>query len=108
MEIVFSAHHAVISDSMRLRAERAVEKAAKRLGRATDARVRFEQDGPTRRVEIVLHAKRQRRLVAEGSAKFFGAALAGALARLQAQLPKKDTPKTRTRKLATSRRLVSA
>ena len=107
MEIVFSARHAVISDSMKLRAERAVEKAAKRLGRAVDARVIFEQDGPTRRVEIVLHAKRQRSFVAEGSGRFFGTALAGALARLQAQLPKKDTQKTRTRKLAT-RRLASA
>ena len=100
MEIVLSARHTTISDRLRDRATRAVQKAAERLGRAVDARIIFEQDGPTRRVEIVMHAPRQRRLVAEGRAKFFGPALAGAIARLQAQLPKKVPARTRARRVA--------
>jgi len=101
VEIIFQAHHATISDGMRARAERAVNKAARRLGRAVDAVVRFEGDGPTRRVEIQLRSPRNRNLVAEGrSPRFFGPALAAAVDRLMAQIPKKDTPRARRRPAA--------
>ncbi len=79
MEIVFHSHHAVVSDRMRQRAVRAVEKLALRLSRAGDAVIRFESDGPARRVEIALRASR-RRLVAIGEGKYFGPALAQAVA----------------------------
>ena len=101
MEIIFHAHHAVISDHMRQRAERLVRKLASRLSRPVDAIVRFEQDNPVRRVEIVLHAPRCRRLVAEGSARNYGPALSQAAARMEAQLKRvKRTPKARARAVA--------
>jgi hypothetical protein len=66
-----------------------------------NAVVRFESDGPTRRVEIVLHTPRRRAMVAEGSARFFGPALTYAIDRLDAQTRQfKRTPKTRGRKIA--------
>ena len=85
MDIVFQAHHAEISDHMRERAVRTIRKVARRAGQAVDAVVRFEQDGRLRRVELVLHSGRNRRLIAEGSDRFFGPALAAAAARLSAQ-----------------------
>jgi hypothetical protein len=66
-----------------------------------NAVIRFEEDGPTRRVEIVLHAPKRRAMVAEGSARFFGPALTYAIDRLDAQTRQlKRTPKTRSRKVA--------
>ena len=75
MEILFQSHHAKVSDRLRERARIAVTKLGARLARAVNAVVRFEEDGPTRRVEIVLHAPKKRAMVAEGSARFFGPAL---------------------------------
>ena len=86
MDIIFHAHHANVSDRMRRRAEASVRRAALRIGRTVDGIIRFEQDGPVKRVEILLHAPRQRDLVARGEAKFFGPALASAMARLTAQI----------------------
>ena len=103
MEIVFHARRAVISDVLRDRAERAVHKAAARLRRAVTATVRFEEDGPTRRVEIVLHAPRQRPVVAAGESRLFARALATAAARLQAQVAKSDGARPRPRRVATAR-----
>ena len=84
MEIIFHAHHAAISDHMRARAERAVRKVAARIPRATSAVVRFEADGPARRVEIELLGA-GRKLVAVASGRFFGPALGEAAQRLLAQ-----------------------
>lgn len=101
MEILFQSHHAQVSDHMRERARAAVARLGRRLIRVVNAVVRFEVDGPTRRVEIVLHAPRRRAMVAEGRARFFGPALAHAIERLEAQARQlKRTPKTRGRKLA--------
>lgn len=86
MDVIFHAHHAVISDRVRARAQNAVERFASRLKRTVDAVVRFEGDGRTRRVEIVLHAPRNRRLVAEGRGAFFGAALGNAIRGIESQL----------------------
>jgi len=85
VDIVFHAHHAEISDHMRERAVRTIRKVARRVGRAVDAVVRFEADGRTRRVELVLHAARNRRMIAEATGRYFGPALAVAAARLAAQ-----------------------
>jgi ribosome-associated translation inhibitor RaiA len=86
---------------MRERARVAVTRLGARLARAVNAVVRFEEDGPTRRVEIVLHAPKRRAMVAEGTARFFGPALAFAIDRLEAQARQvKRTPKTRSRKIA--------
>lgn len=102
MELIFHVHHANIPERMRERAATAVEEAARRLFRAVDAIIRFEQDGPVKRVEIVLHAPRQRDLIARGEALHFGTALTGALYRLTAQIESVRA----TRK--TARRVTSA
>jgi ribosome-associated translation inhibitor RaiA len=104
VEIIFHAHHATIPEPLRVRAERAVLKFGRRLQRAVDAVVRFEDDGPTRRVEIVLHAPKQRNLVAEGRSRSYAAALTDALTRLQAQIPKKNPSRTRARVTALATR----
>ena len=95
MEIIFHAHHANISDRMRRRAEAAVRRTALRLTRTVDAIIRFEQDGPVKRVEILLHAPRQRDLVARGESKFFGPAFASAMERLAVQIRTLRTSKRR-------------
>ena len=86
MEIIFHAHHADISPRLQQRADASLRKIVARLGRAVDAAVRMEEDGPTRRVELVLHAPRGRRLVARGEARYFGPALTVALGKLGAQV----------------------
>ena len=85
MEIIFQSHHATVSPFMRERAERGVRKIAARMARAVDALVRFEGDGPTRRVEIVLHAPRHQDVRAAGAAPRFAGALSAALKKLDAQ-----------------------
>jgi ribosome-associated translation inhibitor RaiA len=98
VDIIFHAHRAVISAHMRQRAERHIAKLASRMRRLVDAVVRFEQDGPVRRVEVVLHAPRMRPLVGEGFGRTYGPALGEALARVQAQIAhRKRTHKTRKR-----------
>jgi Sigma 54 modulation protein / S30EA ribosomal protein. len=86
VEIIFHAHHATISDSMRRRAEAGARRAGRRIGRAVDAVIRFEQDGPVKRVEIVLHASSKRDVVGRGESRFYGLALTAALERLNAQI----------------------
>jgi ribosome-associated translation inhibitor RaiA len=86
MEIVFQSHNAEISDRLRQRADRLVRRLAPRMGRVVDATLRFEGDGKQRRVELEFHAAGGRRLVAEGTGRYFGPALAQAGARLKAQL----------------------
>ena len=73
---------------MRRRAEVAVQRAAARLTRTVDAIVRFEQDGPVKRVEIVLHAPRQRNIVALAEDRYYGRALSAAISKLSAQVRK--------------------
>lgn len=100
MEIVFQNHDADISDRMRRRAEVAVRKVARRAARAVDAVVRFQQDGPTRRVELVLHTGNGKRYVATSEGRYFGTALADAARRLTMQLDhSKRTPKSRARRV---------
>jgi ribosome-associated translation inhibitor RaiA len=108
VEIIFHAHHAIISEHMRARATRALSKFATRVDRPVDAVVRFEGDGPTRRVEIVFHAARGRRLVAEGHGRYYGPALKEAVTRLLRQLPKKHTPRAKARVVARVRALAQA
>jgi ribosome-associated translation inhibitor RaiA len=86
MEIAFHAHHAVITDRMRLRAERLVRRLSLLLHRVVDVSVRFVDDGPLRRVELIFHAAGGKRIVAEGRGRYFGPALSQAGSRLRAQL----------------------
>lgn len=101
MEIIFHAHKAVISQRMRDRAERLVAKLGRRSERIVEAIVRFERDGPVRRVEIMLHAPRRKAMIGEGFGRTYGPALTQAGKALEAQLAhRKRTPKARGRALA--------
>lgn len=98
MDILFQSHHAVISDNMSRRAERMVRRLARKTERVVTATVRFEQDGPTRRVELVFLLPHRVRLAAAGESRNYGPALAEAAARMEAQLAhRKRTPKARAR-----------
>lgn len=114
MEIIYHGHHAAVSPRLRQRAEASLRRLVVKLGRAVDAIVRVEEDGPTRRVELVLHAPRGRRLVARGEARHFGPALTVALGRLSAQVARSRTARlsVSTRKRAaksrTRRKVASA
>jgi hypothetical protein len=87
---------------MRRRVETAVRRTAARLKRTVDAILRFEQDGPVKRVEIVLHAPRQRDLIARGEGRYFGSAFSAANVRLGAQI------RTLRRSQLTARRTAPA
>ena len=86
MEVIFHAHHAPMSDRMRRRARLGVAKLAERLGRPVDAVIRFEEDGPAHRVEIMLHAPRRKPIIAAASRRYTGVALTEALERLETQV----------------------
>jgi len=98
VDIIFHAHHAVISDGMQRRAERVLRRLAERLRKPVDAVVRFEQDGSMRRLEIVLRAPRRRPLVAEGFSRSFGPALAEAAARMESQIRRRKRTIGRARR----------
>ena len=85
MEIVFQSHNATVPERVRQNAARSFEKLALRLTRPVSGVIRFEEDGRIRRVELELLG-RGRRLVAEGTGRYYGPALTAALAHLEAQL----------------------
>jgi ribosome-associated translation inhibitor RaiA len=98
VDVIFHSHNAVISERLRSRAESIIHKLETRTTRPVRAVVRFEQDGPTRRVEIVMHASRRRPLISNGYARTYGPALSEAVQNLQAQLSRaKRTRKSRAR-----------
>ena len=103
MEVIFHAHNAIISPRLRSRAESVMHKLEARVSRAVRTTVLFEQDGPTRRVEIVMHASRRPPLISNGYARRYGPALTEAVENLEAQLARsKRTPKARARAAAQS------
>jgi len=96
VELNFSHRGVDLTQSMLKKAERAVLKAAERIPRATGATVRFDADGPERRVEIVFTAPRGTRLVATAAGRYWGPALNAALIKLVRQASKeRRTPKRR-------------
>jgi hypothetical protein len=105
VEIQLNVHDAEVSQAMRLRAERQVRRAAKRIPRVVSAVIRFEQDGAVRRVSLMLQAPRQHDIIARGEGRFFGPALAQAIARIlsQASRERKGLPKARARQKARAR-----
>ncbi|MHB8839577.1 MAG: HPF/RaiA family ribosome-associated protein [Gemmatimonadaceae bacterium] len=88
MQLVFKHSGLDLTQSMLKKAERAVLKAAERIPRATGATVRFDADGPERRVEIVITAPRGTRLVATAAGRHWGPALNDALVKLVRQASK--------------------
>jgi ribosome-associated translation inhibitor RaiA len=108
MEIIFHAHHASISERMRKRAEASVRRIGARLTRAVDAIIRFEQDGRVKRVEIVLHAPRQRKLIARGEGSYYGPALSTAIDRLTSQVRTLRAERRRAERARVVGRVASA
>ena len=108
MEIIFHAHHAPVSAPMRKRAEVAVRRAGLRLERTVDAIIRFEQDGPVKRVEIVFHAPRRRELIARGEARFYGPALAQAMEKLNVQIRKIRSSRRTARRASVAVKVATA
>ena len=101
MDIIYHSHHATISPRLRLRTEQGIQKLERRLGRISSATARFEEDGPSRRVELTVSAWRGRRFVAEASGRYFGPVLGEALSRIGKQIAHvKRTPKARARAMA--------
>ena len=101
MQILLRSHNARVTEGLREKAEQAISKLARRLRRTVDAHVVFENDGPNRRVEIVLHAPRHRSLVAEGSARQYAVALDRAIEHLASQTDRAKRPaKERGRRAA--------
>lgn len=108
MEIVFHVHHAEISEYLRRRAERGVEKLARRVGRTTGAVVRFNNDGAVRRVDVELETP-GRRLIGKAEAKHFGPALTEALEAVGRQIGYvKGVRHAHTRREAMTRRVQEA
>jgi hypothetical protein len=62
MEIILHAHHAEVTESLREPGRIAPSPPSSRLRRVANAIVRFEGDGPSKRVEIVLQAPRHAEL----------------------------------------------
>ena len=93
MDIVLHAHQAEVPETLRAAAEAALRRIGERRRRLVNALVRFVADGPQRRVEIVLHAPRQRALVASAASAGFEPALAVALDRVEAQLARVRRPR---------------
>jgi ribosome-associated translation inhibitor RaiA len=91
VRIEFHAHQTLISDSLRLRATRAIARLAERTPHPVDAAVRVERDGPEVHVEVELHAKRRRPLVGTARARHAGPAFTAAIAGLEAQVTKART-----------------
>ncbi len=108
MEIIFHAHHANVSDRMRKRAESAVRTAGLRLKRTVDAIIRFEQDGPVKRVEIMLHAPRQKGLIARAEGKYFGPVFTSALERLSTQIRRLTATRRTARRLPPAEKPATA
>lgn len=97
MKVIFHSHHAAVSEHMRRRAERLVEHAAERIPRIVEGLVRFEEDGAIRRVTVTLRAPRHHELIGQAEGRYFGPALASALARLLAQARKEKSSVSRTK-----------
>lgn len=88
MDIVFHVHKAEVSPAMRKRAERLVLRAAARIPRVVEGVIRFDQDGPTRRVTIELRAPKHHDLIGRAEGRYFGPALVTAIAKVMAQAAK--------------------
>ena len=95
MHIVFQGHHADADDTLRARAERAVEKLAARLRHAVDATVRVAGDGGLQRVEITMRTRRRPDLVAVGVGRRAELALTEALGALEAQVARERVARAR-------------
>ncbi|MEO7218747.1 MAG: HPF/RaiA family ribosome-associated protein [Gemmatimonadaceae bacterium] len=93
MGIQFHGHQREITDSLRARSAEGIQKLIEHLGRAVDAHVWVDEDGVKKTVELVLRAPHYDNLVAKGEAKYHEPALAGAIAKLDAQIRRLKTAK---------------
>lgn len=95
MEIKTHGHHAEITDSLRSKAEDGARKLADHLQRAVNADIWFGEDGVMKTVEIVLHARKYKNLVAKAEAKYHEPALTDAIGKMDAQIRRLKSAKKR-------------
>jgi ribosomal subunit interface protein len=86
MDITIAARHCSITDAIRRRTERRLERLVRFESRATAAAVVFEEDHGRRRVELRLTVPGRGELLARGSGDTFPDAVAQAADRLERQL----------------------
>lgn len=109
MDIVFHSHHATISDRLRARAEHGLRKLAQRLPGTVSGTIRFEQDGPSRLVELSISASGRKQLFAKSAGRYWGPAIAHALKQLEQQVAtSRRTRKEQGRRGVAERRALSA
>lgn len=100
LHIVFQSHRADVTEPLQQRAEQAVRKLAARLRGATDASIRFAEDGAMRRVELALSVARRAPLVAAGAGPRYEVALSSAVERLSAHVAHLRAERERNRRVA--------
>lgn len=105
MEIVIHSHHAAISEHMRKRAVRQVQRAAERIPRVVDAIIRFEEDNGAKRVTLTLRAPRHHDIMGRAEGKYFGPAITAAIGKVMAQVnrEKRETGHAAARRAARSK-----
>jgi ribosome-associated translation inhibitor RaiA len=110
MDIEIRAPNLTVSDYIRQRVERGLEKVGNRAGGATTGLARLSEDGAVRRVELEVHASSRREpIVGLGRGKHWGPAVTAALQALQRQVGHlKGSRKAHVRREAATRRVVGA
>lgn len=98
LDIVFHAHRADVTEPLQQRAEQAVQKLAARLRGATDASIRFCEDGAVRKVDVVLNVARRAPLHAAGQGPRYEVALSSAVERLAAHVAHLRAQRARRRR----------
>lgn len=87
MDIEIRAPNLTVSEYIRQRVERGLEKVGQRAGGATTGLARLSEDGPLRRVELEVHASSRREpIVGEGRGRHWGPAVTSAIQALQRQV----------------------
>ena len=108
MDIEIRAPHLTVSEYIRQRVERGLEKIGHRAGGATTGLARLTEDGAVRRVELELHAASRREpIVGEGRGKHWGPSVTAALQALQRQVGHlKGARKAHVRREAATKRVL--
>ncbi len=106
MDIVIHSHHATVSEHMRKRAVKAVERAADRIPRTVEAIIRFEEDGAIKRVTFTLCAPKHHDIMGKAEARFYGPAITAALQKVMTQVnrEKKESGHANARRAARAAR----
>ena len=103
MNVMITARHGDIPDTLKERAEQIIERLERKSHRPTSAHVTFDAEGPQASCEIVLNAARGAVHVAKATGADHRTALDRAEAKLRRQLDKTTKPARDVRRRAASR-----